>query len=151
MPQGISKGWQIALGALAIAALLGWYASSEIGGGASFRYFQTLQEFRAAAATNQAVRVHGFVVPGSIERDIATRSVRFAVQNDPPHRAGKEAGGLAVFYATLELPDLFKDGAEVVVEGRLEGRGDAAVFQATNVLAKCPSKFQAKATQAAAF
>ena len=147
----MSKGLQIALGALAIAALLGWYASSALEGGASFRYFQTLQEFRSAGSPDQRVRVHGYVVPGSIQRDLETKSVRFAVQNDPPHQAGAQVGGLVVSYATLELPDLFKDGAEVVVEGRLEGRGDAAVFQATNVLAKCPSKFQAKATQAAAF
>jgi cytochrome c-type biogenesis protein CcmE len=147
----MSKGLQIALGALAIAALLGWYASSAIEGGASFRYFQTLQEFRAAGSPEQRVRVHGYVVPGSIRRDLHSKTVRFAVQNDPPHQAGAEAGGLPVSYASLEVPDLFKDGAEVVVEGRLEGRGDTAVFQATNVLAKCPSKFQAKATQAAAF
>ncbi len=147
----MSKGVQIALGALAIAALLGWYAWSANGGGASFRYFQTLKEFRAAGSPEQHARVHGYVVPGSIQRDLQTKSVRFAVQNDPPHRSGAEGEGLAVSYASLELPDLFKDGAEVVVEGRLQGHGDTAVFQATNVLAKCPSKFQAKATQAAAF
>jgi cytochrome c-type biogenesis protein CcmE len=85
------------------------------------------------------------VSPGSIQRDVAGKSVRFAVQNDPPHRAGAQADGLPVLYSSLEVPDLFKDGAEVVVEGRLPAGGPDAVFQATNVLAKCPSKFQAKA------
>jgi cytochrome c-type biogenesis protein CcmE len=33
----------------------------------------------------------------------------------------------------------------VVVEGRLQGRGADAVFVADNVMAKCPSKFQAQA------
>ena len=42
-------------------------------------------------------------------------------------------------YASLETPDLFKDGAEVVVEGRL---GDDGTFLASNVMAKCPSKFE---------
>ena len=44
--------------------------------------------------------------------------------------------------------DLGADGAEVVVEGRLT---DGAVFVADNVLAKCPSKFEAQATQPASF
>jgi cytochrome c-type biogenesis protein CcmE len=43
---------------------------------------------------------------------------------------------------------MFKDGAEVVVEGRLDGN---AVFVADNVMAKCPSKFQAKKTEKASF
>jgi cytochrome c-type biogenesis protein CcmE len=50
-----------------------------------------------------------------------------------------------VIYAGLETPDLFKDGAEVVVEGRLAAAG---TFHATNVLAKCPSKFEGKQAQA---
>jgi cytochrome c-type biogenesis protein CcmE len=52
-----------------------------------------------------------------------------------------------VEYLSLETPDLFKDGAEVVVEGKLAPSGD---FHATNLLAKCPSKFEAKAREAAA-
>ena len=44
-------------------------------------------------------------------------------------------------YASLETPDLFKDGAEVVVEGELAYRDGS--FHADNVLAKCPSKFEA--------
>jgi cytochrome c-type biogenesis protein CcmE len=97
------------------------------------------------------VRVHGYVSPGSIQRDVEAKAVTFAVQQDPPHAAGMQADGLAVRFATLELPDLFKDGAEVVVEGELRGSGHTAVFEATNVLAKCPSKFQAKQTESASF
>jgi cytochrome c-type biogenesis protein CcmE len=50
------------------------------------------------------------------------------------------------------VPDLFKDGAEVVVEGRMDA--SQQLFVADQVLAKCPSKFQAQpgpdAAQAAA-
>jgi cytochrome c-type biogenesis protein CcmE len=147
----MSKGLQIALGAVVVAVLLGWYASNNLEEGASFHYYQTLEEFRAAAPVGRAVRVHGFVSPGSISRDVESRSVSFAVQNDAPHAAGLQAGGLPVVFASLEVPDLFKDGAEVVVEGRVEGRGADVVFHATNVLAKCPSKFQAKTTDTAQF
>ena len=65
------------------------------------------------------MRVHGYVAPGSIERDVEQRRVRFAVVNDPPHAGGVPSDTLPVLYATLETPDMFKDGAEVVVEGRL--------------------------------
>lgn len=147
----MSKGLQIAAAATVVAVLLGWYASTQLESGATFQYYQTLDEFRAVSVGDRAVRVHGYVSPGSIERDVPGRSVRFAVQNDPPHAAGLQPDGLPVLYATLEVPDLFKDGAEVVVEGTLSGSGPQAVFHATNVLAKCPSKFQAKTTENAAF
>ncbi len=143
----MSKGVQIALGAGVCALLLGWYAQSALTDGATFTYYQTLDEFRAApdAAAVRPARVHGFVAVGSIERDVGARSVRFRVQSQPPHAGGASEGALAVRYASLEVPDLFKDGAEVVIEGRLRGSGASEVFHATNVLAKCPSKFEAKA------
>jgi cytochrome c-type biogenesis protein CcmE len=39
------------------------------------------------------------------------------------------------------VPDTFKEGSEVVVTGRLDQNGD---FVATDILAKCASKYQAK-------
>ena len=143
----MSKGLQIAVGALAIAALLGWYGYSQLAReDVSFEYFQTLEEFRehAPAMVGRAARVHGYVVLASIERDVEGGRVHFAVQNAPPHVGGPLGETLAVDYGSLETPDLFKDGAEVVVEGALEARGGATVFVARNVMAKCPSKFQAQ-------
>jgi cytochrome c-type biogenesis protein CcmE len=145
---GLSKGVQLAIGALVVAGLLGWYGYTNLGEGSSFTYYQTLEEFVAAdvPAGNRALRVHGYVANASIERDLEGRQVRFVVQNDPPHAAPDAAGArLAVVYRSLETPDLFKDGAEVVVEGRLQGASDGTVFVADNVMAKCPSKFQAEA------
>lgn len=157
----MSKGIQIAAAALAVAVLLGWYASSSLDGGATYRYFQTVEEFQAEPPTGVPVRVHGFVSLGTIERDLDAKAVRFRVQTHPPHAsappgspvtaaATPAGGGLSVVYTSLEVPDMFKDGAEVVVEGTVTGQGDAAVFHATNLLAKCPSKFQAKSESQAA-
>jgi cytochrome c-type biogenesis protein CcmE len=148
-PAGPSKGAQIAIGALLVGGLLGWYGYTNVAD-ESFTYYQTLEEFNAASASvsGQGLRVHGYVATASIERNLAEKQVRFVVQNDPPHAAPTGSGSdaeLAVLYRSLETPDLFKDGAEVVVEGRLQGRGGDAVFVADNVMAKCPSKFQAVA------
>jgi cytochrome c-type biogenesis protein CcmE len=40
------------------------------------------------------------------------------------------------------VPDTFKDDAEVIVTGTL---GSDGVFQASDLLAKCPSKYEAEA------
>jgi cytochrome c-type biogenesis protein CcmE len=135
----VSKGAQIVLGATAVALLLGWYAFTRIEGGA-FTYYQTLAEFRDHGSTGDAVRVHGYVAEHSIERDVDAKVVRFSVQEAAPHAGGTAEGAMPVVYASLETPDLFKEGAEVVVEGQLDRDGR---FLATNVLAKCPSKFEA--------
>lgn len=149
--QGVSKGWQIALGAIAIASLLGWYGYSQLGReDLSFQYFKSLDEFHqnAPEMLGRAARVHGYVALASIERDVAGGRVRFAVQNQPPHAGGPVGQTLAVDYGSLETPDLFKDGAEVVVEGELASRAGETVFVARNVMAKCPSKFQAQSAPA---
>ena len=142
----MSKGAQIAIGAILIGALVGWYGYTNLDSGATFQYYQSLEEFLAADSLPEgtSLRVHGYVALESIQRDLEGRQVRFAVVNDPPHAAVPNgAGTLTVVYGSLETPDLFRDGAEVVVEGTLEGQGENRVFLADNVLAKCPSKFEA--------
>jgi len=135
---------QIAVGAALAAALLGWYGAGLYDSGA-LAYYQTLEEFRSAGSSRPA-RVHGYVAPGSIERDVPGRQVRFLLQSAPSHGSAPKAAGagaaLAVAFAGLDVPDLFGPGAEVVVEGRLTAGG---AFLASNVLAKCPSKFESAA------
>ena len=150
--RGVSKGVQIAIGFIGIVLLLGWYGLGQLGSeGLSFQYFQDLHEFHASAPrmVGRAARVHGYVAKESIIRDLEGKQVRFSVQNDPPHAGGPIGQTLTVVYASLETPDLFKDGAEVVVEGQLVMSGGHAVFHADNVMAKCPSKFEAQVGPAA--
>ena len=143
----MGKGAQLAIGAVLVCALLGWYGYTNLEGAASFRYYQTLAEFRdAQIAPGTSLRVHGYVANGSDRSRPARRAAAcyFRVQNEPPHAGGAVGVTLPVVYQSLETPDLFKDGAEVVVEGTLSGSGDGAVFVADNVMAKCPSKFEAE-------
>jgi cytochrome c-type biogenesis protein CcmE len=146
----MSKGVQIAIGAGLVAALLGWYSYSNMQEGASFQYYQNLDEFLAqgAALEGRSLRVHGYVANESIQRNLQAKNVRFHVQNSPPHSGLAGGATLEVLFLGLETPDLFKDGAEVVIEGRLQHHENETVFLADNLLAKCPSKFEAKAQMA---
>ena len=137
----MSKGMQIAVGAFLVVILLVWFGWSQFEEGA-FVYYKSLEELRASGEMESAARVHGFVVAGSIERDLSAKVVRFYVRSTPEGTAASREDFLPVVYASLETPDLFTDGAEVVVEGRLVGN-DRGTFEATHILAKCPSKFEA--------
>ena len=146
----MSKGVQIATGATVIALLLAWVGSSNL---EAIAYYQNLAEFQAEADSRigKAARVHGYVAIGSIRRDLPGKQVHFRVQNDAPHAAGLADAPLPVVFAGLETPDLFKDGAEIVIEGKLRAQNGATVFHADKVMAKCPSKFESRATDAAPF
>lgn len=79
------------------------------------------------------VKVGARVVPGSIRRDAASRQVDFRI-SDGVHEYPVSYRGL--------VPDTFTDAndIEVIVEGRL---GRDGVFHATDVLAKCGSRYEA--------
>ena len=147
----MTKGIQIAIGATAIAGLLGWYGASNLDKAPAFTYFKSLEEFQANpdARSGARSRIHGFVATASISRDIEAMQVRFQVQNTPAHLGRGSGPPLEVVLASLETPDLFKDGAEVVVEGRMVASDGGSVFEADKILAKCPSKFEAAPTDSA--
>ncbi len=80
------------------------------------------------------IKVGAKVVPGSIRRDDAARRVDFAVSD-----GGKQ---FEVTYVGI-VPDTFTDAndIEVIVEGKY---GRDGVFRATEVLAKCGSRYEAE-------
>jgi cytochrome c-type biogenesis protein CcmE len=147
----MTKGVQIGIGATVIAGLLGWYGASNIDRAPTFTYYKTLEAFQANpdARSGARSRIHGFVAADSIRRDIEAMQVHFRVQGTPSHAGGESGSLLEVALASLETPDLFKDGAEVVVEGRLVAGDGGPVFEADKILAKCPSKFEAAPTDSA--
>jgi|SRR5215210_8791155 len=78
----------------------------------------------------KAYELTGKVVEGSVERE--RDRLRFRVRD----RDGRES--LPVVYAGV-VPDPFRAGREVIVEGRLE-RG-TFVAERDTLVTKCPSKF----------
>lgn len=99
-------------------------------------YFLTVGEFKAQAATmaSERVRLGGQVVPGSVNWDSKSLTIKFNIRDEATDDT------LPVVYKGV-VPDTFQPGNEVVVEGRLAASGE---FQADTLLAKCPSKYEPK-------
>ncbi len=105
-------------------------------------YYFTPTELAQKASTDSTlydlgVKVGGAtVVPGSVRREVATQQIDFRITD------GRQE--YPVSYRGL-VPDTFSDAAsniEVIVEGRLSRDG---TFHATEVLAKCGSRYEAAA------
>lgn len=105
-------------------------------------YFKHVDEVVAnrQAFQGQDMQLHGYVVPGTIYRSKQNQlQYIFQVQNNPARAA--ESGGVIHASYTGVVPDTFQAEAEVVLHGRLADDGS---FTADNVIAKCPSKYEAK-------
>jgi cytochrome c-type biogenesis protein CcmE len=112
--------------AVALFALIGWAMSRP----RATSFYMTVGEVQAMGSTPQGreFRVNGRVVPGSIERQGLRTTFAIA-----------EHGERLVVHTTQPLPDAFRNGSEVVARGNYDGHR----FRASEVLAKCPSKFKA--------
>jgi cytochrome c-type biogenesis protein CcmE len=94
-------------------------------------YYVTVNEILSGKSHHQRVRVGGVVAPGSIQRQGGTLKFELA----------QGAATLPVVYVGSDtLPDTFKDGSQAIVEGSYSPTG---MFQATEVQAKCASKYKA--------
>ena len=98
-------------------------------------YYYTLSELKEKKSELAGVglRIHGHVSSGTIRIDRERSQVDFLVMEK------KTPNTLPVTYQGI-IPDTFKDGAEVVVEGVYQA--DRHHFQATVLMAKCPSKYE---------
>ena len=138
---------------LGVCGLAGYLTFITVGENLEF-YFTVdeiqSQLYESPSNLNGIIRMHGYVVPGSILRRRATLEYRFIVQNDPPRSESTSQTRVLVTYTGL-VPDTFKSEAEVVVRGTVHsnttGASDLTVwtFQGESITAKCPSKYEAQA------
>jgi len=94
-------------------------------------YYVTIKELNGMGngAYTKRLRVAGNVEPGSIKRQ-GTHLEFVLVEQDRT---------LPVVYSGMEAPpDTFKDNAQALAEGKF---GHDGVFHATNIQAKCASKY----------
>ncbi len=121
--------WSFVIAGVAIAAAVIYLVVANTG--ASAEYYMTIKELRSCTTCSSRVeRVAAVVAPRSIVRDQKTQVIHFTVTD--------ASESMPVTYGGV-VPDIFAPGIQVVVEGHLDSSG---VFQARNLLAKCPSKFQ---------
>ena len=117
--------------AIIVGSLL-WLATAGLS--SSQTYYKTVSELRemGTAANTKHIRVGGDVQANSIQRE--SGAVLFNLVQD------KEI--LKVAYEGRDpLPDTFRDGAQALASGKL---GPDGVFHATEIQAKCASKYAPK-------
>jgi cytochrome c-type biogenesis protein CcmE len=78
--------------------------------------------------------VYGNVVAGSVEHEGADLNFEIADRDDPSKSVPVEYTG--------QVPDPFREGREVIVEGELVD--GTLVAEKDSLITKCPSKFQAE-------
>lgn len=123
--------------AVGLVAVVGYLAVT--GARDSMTYYYTPDELAAKLAAEpstreMAARIGGRVVPGSVRYDTRTLDLRFTIVDITSGRTRYEV------YHNGPLPDTFQEGRDVVVEGRFNAAG---TFEATSVLTKCGSRYEA--------
>lgn len=144
----------IAGGLLIVAAVIYLIVSSTQ---ASAQYFLTVEELAAKGSSveNRELRISGAVIGDSIQYDPQTLTLKFIVADIPGDNKVIEAqGGLAAVLhqavvdpnrRRLEVvyvgpkPDLLRDEAQAIMTGKI---GPDGVFQAEELLLKCPTKYE---------
>lgn len=132
-PRRRNLRWGFVVAGVAIAAAVIYLVVANTG--ASAEYYMTIPEVQACSAcAGQTVRVAGFVSPAGVTQIDQAQAISFVITNS----ATATSQTMSVVYRGV-VPDTVRAGTQVVVEGKY-ARG---VFQASTLLAKCPSKFQA--------
>ena len=131
----MKKQHRFVAAALVLVAIIGYLMVT--GMKDSMVYYYTPDELLAKTAADASVhdigvKVGGRVVPGTVRFEQRTLDLRFDVVDIA---TGK--GRFPVHYQG-PLPDTFKEGRDVVVEGRYT---QAGMFEATTVLTKCASRY----------
>lgn len=99
-------------------------------------YFLTVNEVlvKGQMLNDKGIRVGGRVAQGSVSWNQENLNLRFEMEDEKTNEK------LAVEYHGT-IPDTFKEGAAVIVEGKMSVD---KIFCAKTLLAKCPSKYEAR-------
>ena len=135
----MKKQRKFLIGGGTVAALVGYLMFT--GMKDSMVYYHTPTELIAKTAQDatyreNSVKVAGRVVPGSVHFEQSTLNLRFTLVDI---ETGKTS--FPVHYQG-PLPDTFQEGRDVVIEGKISRAG---TFEASTVLTKCGSRYEAGA------
>ena len=127
-----SKNIKVMIGSLIIVGAIVYFGFAGYEEGRS--YYKTIGELSEMGddAYEKRIRVAGIVSEGSIQRQ--GNEILFQIEQDDLK--------LSVLYTgTRPVPDTFKDGAEALCDGHYKPDG---TFEATQIQAKCASKYEAE-------
>ena len=123
---GRQKKWLI--GGIIAALTAGYLVFTAASGSAA--YYVTIQEAQDQGPSRRNVRISGTIVGESIVWEPRDLLLQFDIVD--------ESGRMSVVYNGAR-PDMFRDQAELVVEGKLSPEG---IFEARTLVLKCPSKYE---------
>ena len=115
------------------------------------RYFMTVDEVLSKPEyVGQQVRISGAVVGSSIQYDPQTLTIQFTISNIPENTENlaqalhesvidTNANRIPVIIENEVKPDLLKNEAQAILTGAL---GEDGVFHASELLLKCPSRYE---------
>ncbi len=121
-----------------IVVVVGVIGSTFKAGQGALVYSKYVDEVLAEPSRYQRgeVRVEGMVENSSVQNSAGSSDFRFRIE--------RNGQAMPVHYVGI-VPDTFREGIGVTVRGRLTVAG---LFEATEVIAKCPSKYEMRSAQA---
>ena len=128
-----NKGFKIGLTTLVLTLTFGGLLYTTMAEGTE--YYKHVDEVMAQPENwyGKKLQLHGFVVPDTIMKKPNSLDYWFQVQQN---------GKIVTATYTGVVPDTFKSDSEVVLKGQLTSEGFKV--QPNGVMAKCPSKYEAK-------
>jgi cytochrome c-type biogenesis protein CcmE len=141
--------WKFLIGGLLILAAVTYLIISSTTAGA--RYFITVKELlNNSQYVDKTIRISGAVIGDTIQYDDKNLIIDFSIANIPADYTDlskalyesvndPNSTRIPVHIVGQVKPDLLKHEAQAILTGSLDKNG---VFQATELLLKCPTRFQ---------
>ncbi len=141
--------WKFLVGGLLILAAVTYLIISSTTAGA--RYFITVEELKNDSQyVSKTIRISGAVIGDTIQYDEKNLVINFAIANIPAdytnlaqalYESVNDPNSIRIPVRVVGQvkPDLLKHEAQAILTGSLDKNG---VFQATELLLKCPTRFQ---------
>lgn len=133
----MKKGSKFVVAGIIVIAVIGYLTVS--GFQQSSVYYLEVNELLKdpTAYQSKGVRISGDIVEGTTVKDLPKKYLKFVMSDETGVTMNVEYIGL--------LPDAFEEGNQVIVEGRYVK--ETNTFKANTLLVKCPSKYEADATE----
>ena len=129
-----NRGIKIALSLVLFVGAIGYLVASSFGD--TMVYYKTVDELLSDIDkyAQMPIRINGVLVPGSLRQKRGTHEYRFEMS--------KRGKVMDVSYKGI-VPDSMEEGRDLIVQGVYNPQ--TGLFDATEILTKCPSKYEAKA------